>query len=761
MPAAIGRRLRERQGCFMLYLDVSKKPRERAKDLLSRMTIKEKAGQLPQRLLGFKAYTYENGKLTLTDEFKDEVRRCCGLGTLYGLYRADPWSQRDFSNGLVGIEMKRAYNLAQKYVIEHSRFGIPMLTSSECPHGHQALDGYLLPPNLAIGATWNPELAHKAFAVCARQLRELGVDFALISMLDVLRDPRWGRSEECYGEDPFLAASFAETVVNACQEKGLAVVAKHFCAQGETTGGVNASAARIGIRELQEIHLAPMRACCKASVQGVMAAYNEIDGVYCHANRVLLKDILRGEIGFKGLVMADGIAIDRLDTITGSPLRSGALALSCGVDIGLWDESFSCLEEALHQGLISEETLDESVLRVLELKFSRGLFEHPYLDEETPKDFSYGKYPESLEISRQSPVLLKNLGILPLKDKKQTVALIGPNSDAIYSQLGDYTPPQREGVGKTLLMGLQEEMGDRVHFLRGCATNNDDSNDISYAVKLANECDIVILALGGSSSRFAGATFDSNGAAIISGAAQMDCGEGVDCCEVKLPGNQEKLAEAIFETGKPVITVIIAGRPYAVNEVIKRSKAVIYAFYPGPMGGKALAEILTGKIAPAGRLPVSLPKSAGCIPCSYNYKASANLAENPWLYPFGFGKTYTCFELSDLKYSGEVLLSDLEKGGKALIQFTVKNIGNYDAYAVPQLFVKRIGGSVVPRVKELKAFCKLFLQAGEKKDCSLEIGREELASFTVNMAWELETGEIYFSLEEGAEVYADGSFIIK
>ncbi|WP_419486210.1 glycoside hydrolase family 3 protein, partial [Hominenteromicrobium sp.] len=364
------------------FKDSALSPKERAEDLLPRLTLREKVGQVNQKLYGFQSYTCNGEHVELADSFKEEVEKWGGLGVLYGLYRADPWANKDYTTGLTGVNAIRAYNLAQHYVLEHSRFGIPMLMSSECPHGHQALDGYLLPVNLGMGAAWNPKLVEEGFKVVGEQQKEMGVDFALVSMLDILRDPRWGRSEECYGEDPYLCGQNAAAAVKGCASAGLEVVAKHFCAQGETTGGVNASAARIGERELREIHLPAMKEAVKAGATGVMAAYNEIDGVPCHANEWLLKDVLREELGFDGIVMADGVAIDRLGMLTGNDkAANGAYALNAGVDVSLWDDSFPHLEEAVERGLVSEETLDKAVLRVLELKFARGLFEHPYLEE--------------------------------------------------------------------------------------------------------------------------------------------------------------------------------------------------------------------------------------------------------------------------------------------------------------------------------------------------------------------------------------------
>ena len=356
-------------------------PEERAEDLISRMNLREKIGQLTQRLYGFGIYTRNGDEITFSDEFYQEVERYSGLGTLYGLYRADPWANKNFETGLDGALSPKARNMVQKYVIEHSRFGIPVLMSTECPHGHQALDGYLLPVNLASGATFSPEVLAEAAKISAKQLKEMGVDLALISCLDMLRDPRWGRSEECFGEDPYLASRMGEAVVKAVQNEGVDVVAKHMCAQGETTGGVNASAARIGMHELREIHLPPVKACVDAGVTSFMAAYNEIDGVYCHGNRWLLTDLLRNEYGFQGFVMSDGVAIDQLDAVTGDRTASGALALNAGVDMGLWDTGFQQLEEAVEQGLVAEAKIDEAAKRILTVKFRRGLFENPYVPE--------------------------------------------------------------------------------------------------------------------------------------------------------------------------------------------------------------------------------------------------------------------------------------------------------------------------------------------------------------------------------------------
>lgn len=745
------------------YKDRSLSPKERAIDLTKRLTLREKVGQLNQRLYGFKCYERKENSIEIAKCFKDEVGKWGGLGTLYGLFRADPWADKDYSSGLSGEIAIKTYNEMQKYVIENSRFGIPMLMSSECPHGHQALDGYLLPVNLAVGATYNPELAESGFEVVGKQLREMGVDFALTSMLDVLRDPRWGRSEECYSEDPFLSAGFAAAVTKGLRKTGIEVVSKHFCAQGETTGGVNASAARIGERELREIHFPPMKSAVEAGTTGIMAAYNEIDGIPCHANEWLLNDVLRKEFGFDGIIMADGVALDRLDVLTyGDLAENAALALNAGVQISLWDESFSKLEEAVERGLVSEEKLNEAVAKVLEVKFERGLFENPYIEEKALSNYNdETKYPQSLEIARQSAVLLENDGILPLDNNKEiNIAVIGPNADEIYRQLGDYTPPLRDGFGTTVLKGICDEFTcAKVNYSVGCNICDEDTSLISEAKALAEKSDVVILALGGSSSRFSGAKFDTNGAAVLGDKLQMDCGEGVDSSRLELPGVQNEFADAVFSVGKPVVSVIISGRPHAIPEIAEKSNALLWSFYPGPWGGKAIAEILSGKIDPSGCLPVSIPRSTGQLPVYYNARDSYEKmhyrdCEGSPLYPFGYGLNYTSFKAKVNQNTDKLTVDEINNGKSLALKCEIENTGNADGFAVLQLYIHGHSGSIVRRCKELKSFKKIWLKVGEKKEVSLELGKESLSVWNRRMVFTPEKCKLELILEEsGKELY--------
>lgn len=732
------------------YLDASLSPRERAEDLLSKMTIQEKVGQLNQRLYGFRIYERNGDEFTLTDEFKQEVARFGGLGVLYGLYRADPWADKDETTGITKELTKKAFNMVQQYILEHSRLKIPMMMSTECPHGHQAIEGGLLPVNLCAGATFHPELLEEGYEASGEELSACHVDLALMSVLDVLRDPRWGRSEECYSEDPYLSARMASAAVRGMQKADVSVVAKHFCAQGETTGGVNASAARIGERELREIHLPTMKACCEEQVEGVMAAYNEIDGVYCHANSWLLNDVLRDELGFRGIVMADGVAVDCLNAMTNDSIKSGALALNSGVDVSLWDTGFSKLDEALASNYITEEVLDRAVLRVLELKFKRGLFEHPLIEGKGHCDTDDRIKAASKAIASESVVLLKNEDeLLPIHNKKK-IALIGPGANEIYYQLGDYTPPVQRDACSTILDGLKayEAEGYTIGYAKGCDFFDGTSEQFEEAMALIEESDLVVCVIGGSSSRFHGANYDVNGAAIATEKRnEMDCGEGMDCASLKIPHVQEELLQTIAALHVPVVTIILAGRPYVISEIETLSNALLYAFYPGPMGGEAIAELLFGKTAPSGRLPVSLPREVGQLPVYYNYKSSYqamkyyDLDMSP-LHTFGEGLTYTNFSYSN--FCMEPVVENASEGTSkdaiCSVRFHVRNEGEVSAYVVPQLYIHHVTSSVVARKRELKNFTKVMLAPGEEREITLSLSIDDLSIWGASMLRQFNVG---------------------
>ncbi len=744
------------------YLDPAAPVPERVRDLLGRMTLAEKVGQVNQRMYGWDAYERAGGGHRLTAAFRAEVAAFGGMGALYGLQRADPWSGVGFDDGLDAAAGAAMAEQVQRHVREHTRLGIPVLLVEEMPHGHQALDGSVLPVNLAVGATFDPELYAQAAAAAGAELRSRGAHLALVSALDLVRDPRWGRAEECFGEDPHLAARLTEALVDGTGRAGVGVVLKHFAGQGATLGGRNSAATELGARELHEIHLVAARAGVAAGASGVMAAYNEFDGLPCVASRYLLTEVLRERWAFEGIVMADGGAVDRLVRLTGDPVAAASLALDAGCDLSLWDACFARLGEAVEQGLVAQAALDAAVARVLTLKFRLGLFEQagapaggtstgagPYAAGPRPSAAEVGE-----RIARASLTLLAHDGaVLPLSPATGRIAVLGPNADRVEQQIGDYTAPQRPGSGITVLQGIRAAAapGTEVSYARGCALVGDDVSEVPEAAALAAGADVAVLVLGGSSARSAGTAFDDNGAAVVSSGAApgMTCGEGVDLADLALPAGQLALLDAVSATGTPVVVVLVQGRPHALPDLDGRAAAVLSAWYPGPRGGRAVAEVLFGVHEPRGRLPVSVPRSAAQLPVFYNgkdhrYRGYVDQTHLP-RYPFGHGLSYT-----EVRY-GPPRLSCGSVGADAptlTCRVTVRNVGSRPADETVQLYLRRLtGGSSWPRVRELRAFTRVLLAPGAEGEAVFEVGAHTLASLDRSLTWRVEPGTV--SLETG------------
>ncbi|WP_329283163.1 glycoside hydrolase family 3 N-terminal domain-containing protein [Streptomyces sp. NBC_01451] len=708
------------------------------------MTLREKVGQLNQRMYGWDAYRRSpDGEFELTPALYEETDRFEGLGALYGLLRADAWSGVDHSTGADAQAGPALAHLVQRHVLERSRLGIPALFVEEVPHGLMALDGTVLPVNLAVGATWDPDLYERAAAHAAAELRARGGHLALVSALDIARDPRWGRTEECFGEDPYLAARLTEALVRGMQgdveERGVfapdkaPVVLKHFAGQGATVGGRNSAESELGPRELHEIHLPAARAGVRAGAAAVMAAYNEVDGIPCSANGPLLNGLLRGDgdrdgvdrggWGFEGLVMADGLAVDRLARITGDKVSAGALALNSGIDLSLWGEGFTHLVEAVERGLVKESVLDTAVSRVLTLKFRLGLFEHPYTTTELPSAEAGRSL--STALARSAVTLLHDrAGVLPVDQAVVSrIAVLGPHSATTAHQLGDYTAPQRPGTGTSVLAALNHLTlpGTEVRHAQGCALTGDDLSGIPEAVAVAAVSDLAVLVLGGSSARTPDTEFDANGAArtVVS---EMTCGEGVDLAGLRLGRAQRALLDAVTATGTPTVVVLIQGRPHAVPEAAEHAAALLTAWYPGPWGGEAIAEILLGRTAPTGRLPVSVPRSAAQLPVYYNHKdteyGSYVDEDAEPQYSFGHGLTYTTFEYG---------VPRLTEEGPARCEVEVTNTGERAGRSVVQLYIRPLRTTVWPRTLELRAFQGVDLAPGECRTVTFALTEEQLA----------------------------------
>lgn len=673
--------------------------------LLGRLTLHEKIGQLNLRLHGWTGVERRGADYVLTDTFHAEAERWGGLGGLYGVFRSDAWSGRGWHNG---IEPERRAEVAAQVIEatrQASRHGIGPLLVEEAPHGHQSLGQTLFPVNLAAAAAWDPELTAEAATAMGQELRRAGVHVALISGLDLLRDPRWGRSEECFGEDPRLAAALTAAQVRGLAAAGVGAVIKHFAAQGEGLGGRNGHSAVIGPHDLAELHLPAARAGIDAGAVGVMAAYNDIDGVPCCASPDLLTGLLRDEWGFDGVVLGDGLAIDRLAGQTGSLEAAARAALAAGVDLSLWDTAYTLLEDVVADEPALAEAIDRSCRRMLRLKHRFGLLADlgPAADPIEPAPI---RVRDAATVSRalaaRSLVLLDDSGVLPAAAPGR-VAVVGPNADSVTCLLGDYVPPLRPGDARTVREALAAHWP--VHGEEAVA-----------------EADLVVCVLGGTSHRAYSEEFAANGAAGDGTAAT--CGEGVDVADLELPGDQLARLRRIRAAARgPVISVVIMGRPHVLTEVIELSDATVLAFYPGPYGADAIADLLTGAAEPTGRLPVTLPSSTGVVPIRYNDRLDAARAyvdrPDPVLRPFGFGLGLRSAPVIGLSAS---CVADWVEVGVRLANET-------DA-AVPeviQVYGHRRGGLRWPRLRELLAFRRVGVPPGGATYEFMIIGDEAFA----------------------------------
>ncbi|HGL5644474.1 TPA: glycoside hydrolase family 3 N-terminal domain-containing protein [Enterococcus faecium] len=727
--------------------------RQRVEDLLSRMNIAEKVGQVNQHLYGWECYEKNGNKIELTEKLKEHVKWGGGLGALYGLFRSDPWSKTDYKNGIPAKESWKVANLVQEYVLQHSRWKIPVLLVEECPHGHQGLDGISYPTNIGRGNTFNVALLEQTSRLMAKELAAKGVHLALVSTLDLAKDPRWGRTEECFGEDPILSARFSEAIIRGFQgeiisekvsfldqtveeinkkKDQIGVVLKHCIAQGEALGGHNSGTVTIGRREFSDIY-GPLLKSTRNAV-GVMAAYNDIDGVPCHINRALFEQTLRKEIGYQGIVMADGVALDRLSDVFTDKKTAAAYALAAGIDLSLWDETYTKIAEAIDDQVVDEQLLDQAVRRVLSVKFLLGLFEQPFAND--PKEYWDHLMEESehlnLETAKESITLLKNDGILPLEQQVKNIAVIGPNAHDVYHLLGDYSAPQTEDrLKKTIVQEIKTEFPQsKVSYAQGCEVRNqeDQEEKLLEAVTLAQNSDVIIAVLGGSSARNFDMEFLRNGA-VSSKGINMDSGENVDVASLSLGGYQEQLIEQLHQLGKPIITILVQGRPYDLMKIESLTNAIATAWFPGQEGGKAIAQMISGRNNPSGRLSLSYPINSQQLPVYY-YQRAASKQENYYdlsgspVYPFGHGLSYTTFEYSQMEVKTDI--------DKVIISIKVKNTGSVSGKTSTLVYVRLIDGAVIQRTKLLKAFRKDKLQSQEERLLVFELTSEDFSYMDID-----------------------------
>lgn len=744
----------------MNYKDASLSIEARTEHLLGLMTLQEKVGQLVQ-LFGWKVYERNGGQITLTESFKEEAAQG-KIGSLYGVLRADPWTEVTLETGLSPREGAETMNAIQRYTIEHSRLGIPILFGEECSHGHMAIGATVFPVPLSLASAWNLELYERVCRAIALETRSQGGAATYSPVLDVVRDPRWGRTEETYGEDPYLASAMAEAAVRGLQGERLdaddSVVAtlKHFAGYGSSEGGRNSAPVHMGLRELHEVDLKPFRAAVRAGAKSVMTAYNEIDGIPCTSDPYLLTDVLRKQWGFDGFVITDCGAINMLvwghDTAA-SPEEAAASALKAGVDMEMSGDMFRAhLEQAVLNGRVDMAVLDEAVSRILRIKFELGLFERPYVDPERAARIIGSR--EHAVLARQAAlegiVLLKNKDrLLPLsKDGAGKIAVIGPNADNMYNQLGDYTSPQPRQNVSTVLDGVRNRLAhapERVFYAPGCRIKDDSREGFDTAVETAAKADVVVLVLGGSSARdFGEGTIDlRTGASIVTDSphSDMDCGEGIDRATLALSGVQRELAQEIAKLGKPLVVVYINGRPVAEPWIDERADAILEAWYPGQEGGGALADLLFGDANPSGRLTVSIPKDVGQLPVRYNGKRTTGRryleTDTKPSYPFGYGLSYTEFEYGPLSLSD----SEIAANGSTRATVCITNKGGRAGAETVQLYIGDKVSSVTRPAKELKGFAKVFLAPGETREVTFEIGAEQLSLVGRNLEETVEEGE--------------------
>ncbi len=733
------------------YRDASLSPAERAADLLGRMDREEKVAQLGS------AWPAEVSDGEVFDPAKAERVLAQGIGQI---------TRISGSTLLTAEPAARLGNDVQRFLLERTRLGIPAILHEESLHGLTAYDSVVHPQSIGLAAMWDAERIEQMSSFIGLAARARGARLVLSPVFDLARDPRWGRTEETYGEDPYLVATLGAAYVRGAQAQGVLCCGKHFVAHGMSEGGFNRAPVHLGARELREQHLLPFEVAVRQERLGTMMhAYHEIDGVPCMASRELLTEILREEWGFDGIVVADYDGINELivsHQVTDDPAVAASMTLNAGLDQELprtlaYGEP---LRRALDEGLVEEATLDLAVSRVLRLKFELGLFDAPYVDPTVAALDLAEERAFALGSARRSLVLLENDGTLPLAADVGRIALIGPSADDARNMLGDYAhqlhidtllrnrselssrtpvadtlePSRASDAFRTVLAELRERLdGVEVLSERGCGLMGGDDQDIAAAVLAAQGSDVAILVLGERS----GLTNDA-----ISG-------ETRDRMSLGLPGRQQELLEAVVATGTPTVLVLMSGRPLAIPWAAEHCAAILHAWVPGEFGAVAIVDVLTGVAAPGGKLPVSVPRDVGQIPVTYSHRPTGGHTNwnveyvdgsNLPLWPFGYGLSYTSFLLSDLRASSAEIPAD----GEVQLSVRVVNTGDRAGDEVVQLYVRDVAASRTRPVKELRGFARVSLEPGASRTVTFTVAAEQLAFVDEPGSWLVEPGEFRF-----------------
>ncbi len=734
-----------------IYRDPEFSAERRTKDLLARMTLKEKAAQMlciwQQKS---NAFVDEHGNFNL-QKARAHFKQRLGLGQV--------GRPSDAGGGKNTKEMAELTNAIQKFFIENSRLGIPVIFHEECLHGLAAIDATSFSQPIGLGATFDPELVQKLFEMTAAEARARGTHQALTPVVDVAREPRWGRVEETYGEDPYLVACMAIAAVRGFQgdatfkdKKHVIATLKHFAAHGQPESGTNCAPVNVSERLLREVFLSTFKqAIRKGGAISVMASYNEIDGVPSHANKWLLRDVLRKEWGFKGYVVSDYFAIRELHErpeLFGNHLaedgkQAAALAAKAGVNIELPDpDCYLHIVELVWKGILKESLIDELVAPMLLWKFKLGLFEDPYVDPEAAEQIAGcdAHRQLALQAAHKSITLLQNReATVPLNlHKIKTLAVIGPNADR--QLLGGYSGQPKNYT--TLLEGIRRRAASlKILYQEGCkitvggswhqdevvlSNPDEDRRGIADAVEVARQADAVVLAIGGNEQTSREAWMRNH----LGDRASLD-----------MVGLQDELVDAIAATGKPIIAFLFNGRPLSIRNLKEKAQAIFECWYLGQEAGQAVAEVLFGDVNPGGKLPITIPRSVGHLPAYYNYKPAARrgylFEDVSPLFAFGFGMSYTTFEFSNLR------LKKARIGLKesTAVEVDVSNTGPVAGDEVVQMYIRDKISSVTRPVKELKGFKRITLAPGQTETVSLAITPEHLAFYNINMKCVVEPGE--------------------
>lgn len=777
-----------KQASLPVYKQAAQPTEARVADLISRMTVEEKVGQLVCPL-GWEMYTKTGKNSVEPSELFKKKMDAAPIGSFWAVLRADPWTQKTLETGLNPELSAKALNALQRYAVEKTRLGIPILFAEECPHGHMAIGTTVFPTSLNAASTWNPSLLYDMGSAIGLEAAAQGSNIGYGPVLDVAREPRWSRMEETFGEDPWLTSVLGTAVVrgmqgdNSADKQHVICTLKHLAAYGVPEGGHNGGPVYGGERLLRSQLLLPFETAVKAGAGTVMTSYNSIDGVPCTSNRHLLTDMLRGEWGFKGFVYSDLLSVEGIAGMgaAANNKEAAVLALKAGLDMDLGGGAFgNNLKKALDEGLVTMADIDRAVANVLTMKFNLGLFDNPYVQPKRAREVCRSAEHKQLaqRVAAEGTVLLKNDGVLPLSRSMKRIAVIGPNADMPYNQLGDYTAPQAREAIVTVLDGVKAAVDKQteVVYAKGCAVRDTTTADIPAAVSAAESADAVVLVVGGSSARDFRTKYIATGAAIASKEVlDMDCGEGFDRSTLDLLGKQEQLIAAVSaatkKSGKPLVVVYIQGRTLLMNQAADKADALLTAWYPGEQGGNAIASLLFGDANPSGRLPVSIPRSVGQLPVYYSQGKLRDYmdAEAAPLYPFGYGLSYTTFDYSGLSIerlasadglataqsesAGVLMASDngLRMSASqplAKVRLTVKNTGKRDGAEVVQLYVHDRAASVAQPPIQLRAFQKVWLKAGESRQVEFTLGFDELSIIGADMKRVLERGD--FDIMVGA-----------